>query len=184
MNRRVTNHLGEFEYQTTPLELFVEELTREWRVKLSDLQPPSDFSAIVPHYELIIRGHLDGTASIKYFRTGKEPNVSESDNLRFQAERLYSSSSLEAECVFLERGNKQVYIRVEPGRVTVTFKDIGAINALRKTETEGLTNYLVRRTDATMKFQNTATSGNPRKPNPLGDMQAAFSVIRNYFSKQ
>ena len=53
MNRRVTNHLGEFEYQTTPLELFVEELTREWRVKLSDLQPPSDFNVIAPHYDIM-----------------------------------------------------------------------------------------------------------------------------------
>ena len=92
MNRRVTTHLGNFEYQTTQLEGFVERLAGEWGVQLSDLQPPRDFSVIVPHYELFRRGQLDGTASIKYHRTGVEPSVGESSALGFQAQRLYAGN--------------------------------------------------------------------------------------------
>ncbi len=185
MNRTVTNQLGTFDYQTTELEGFVERLSREWGVRVSDLHPVARFSPLVSNYELFRTGSgKNGDGSIKYFRRGKEPNVGESMDHEHNARRLYSGESLESEAVLLDRGKKHVAMRVEPGKVHVTFEDKDALAALRETETEGLTNYLVPRTDTTMEFHNTATREDPHKSNPLGDMQAAFSVVRKYFSKQ
>ncbi|GEM_PF-6721870 len=182
---KVSTELGDFVYDSTPVELFAQRLARHWKLDLPEsLVPNPRFSFLGSGYYLMREGRSDGKRA-SYFKHGKEHTIGESEDLKLNAERLYNGQSLDHEFVILEKGNKFVTMRVEPQRkIEVKFQDHDALAAVREAELEGLIQYGVpHRTDTVMDFSNVAPRESSGQPNNLGNLQAAFSVVTKYFSK-